>query len=139
MHLYFANKLLQYFYWEEIFYAVALALIKVSILFFYLRIFPRHGFRVCACILLGLHICYAIAYSLTVAFQCNPIDGAWLNWTNEYGARCVSINLLGWSGAAVNIFLDLCTIFLPVPELLALNMSVKKRMQIMLMFAVGLL
>jgi hypothetical protein len=62
-----------------------------------------------------------------------------LSWTGEYDAKCVGINVLGWSGAAVNIVLDLTTIFLPVPELLRLTMSLKKKILVLLMFLVGLL
>ncbi|KAI1877994.1 uncharacterized protein JN550_000176 [Neoarthrinium moseri] len=131
------NSILYHFYWEEILYAVALGLNKISILFFYLRVFPQTSFRVAVYILLGLNAGYAIAYSLAVVFQCSPIEGAWRAWDGEYTAECVNINYLGWSGAAVNIALDIATLILPMYLLVGLTMSIKKKIQIIAMFMVG--
>ncbi len=118
-------------------YVTSLSLTKVSILFFYLKVFPGRGFRYCVYTLIGLNICYAVVFDLLLAFQCNPIAGAWLSWDGTYTAKCISINLLGWSAAAINIVLDLCVIILPLPELFRLSMSLRKKVQIIMMFAVG--
>jgi hypothetical protein len=130
---------LQYFYWDEILYILSLGLIKISILLFYLRIFPQKPFRKWVYVLIGLNVCYCIAFSLTMAFQCTPVSGAWLAWSGEFQAQCVNINYIGWSGAAVGIVFDVATIFLPIPQLVGLNMSLKKKLQVSLMFVVGLL
>lgn len=119
-------------------YITSLAATKVSILFFYLKVFPGRGFRYCVYVLVGLNVCYAVAFDLLLAFQCNPIAGAWLIWDGTYHAKCISINLLGWSAAAINIVLDLAVIILPLRELFRLSMSIKKKVQIIMMFAVGL-
>lgn len=120
-------------------YITALAITKVSILFFYLKVFPKRSFRITAYVLIGLNISYAVGYDLVLLFQCAPINGAWLGWDGEYSAQCISINILGWSAAAINIALDLATIILPLPELFQLSMSWKKKLQILLMFTVGFL
>ncbi|KAH8662479.1 cfem domain-containing protein [Xylariales sp. PMI_506] len=132
------TDVLYFYYWDELLYITALALTKISILFFYLKVFPKRSFRICTYTLIGLNICYGLGYDLILIFQCHPIQGAWLRWDGEYEATCVSINTLGWSAAAINIFLDLATIILPLPELFRLSMSWKKKAQIILMFAVGL-
>lgn len=131
------TSILYYYFWDEMLYITSLALTKVSILFFYLKVFPKRSFRICVYILIGLNICYALGYDLVLVFQCSPINGAWLSWDGEYDAKCVSINILGWSAAAINIALDLATILLPLPELFQLSMSWKKKVQILLMFMVG--
>ncbi|KAH8199303.1 hypothetical protein TruAng_006539 [Truncatella angustata] len=131
------TSILYYYFWDEMLYITALALTKVSILFFYLKVFPKRSFRISAYVLIALNICYALGYDLVLTFQCSPIDGAWLSWDGEYNAKCVSINILGWSAAAINIALDLATIILPLPELFQLSMSWKKKVQILLMFMVG--
>lgn len=120
-------------------YISALAITKVSILCFYLKVFPKKSFRLSVYVLIALNICYAVGYDLVLAFQCSPIDGAWLSWDGEYNAKCISINVLGWSAAAINIALDMATIILPLPELFQLSMSWKKKIQILLMFTVGFL
>jgi hypothetical protein len=120
-------------------YITALALTKVSILFFYLKVFPKRSVRISVYVLIGLNILYNLSYVLILVFQCNPINGAWLGWTGEYTGKCISINILGWSAAAINIALDLATIILPLPELYRLSMSYKKKAQIMIMFTIGFL
>ncbi|KAK8137908.1 CFEM domain-containing protein [Apiospora sp. TS-2023a] len=131
------NDILFLYYWDEMIYITSLSLTKVSILCFYLKVFPARSFRNVAYVLIGLNLVYALTYDLLLAFQCQPIDGAWLFWDGEYKAKCISINVLGWSAAGVNIVLDLATIILPLPQLFQLSMSLKKKAQIVLMFAVG--
>jgi hypothetical protein len=118
-------------------YITALTLTKVSILFFYLKVFPGKGFRWCVYVLIACNACYAIVFDFLLAFQCNPIPGAWMAWDGTYPSKCISINLLGWSAAGINILLDLCVIILPLPELFRLSMSLRKKVQIIMMFAVG--
>ncbi|KAK8050267.1 hypothetical protein PG994_011997 [Apiospora phragmitis] len=131
------NDILFLYYWDEMIYITSLALTKVSILCFYLKVFPARWFRNVAYVLIGLNLVYALTYDFMLAFQCQPIEGAWLFWDGEYKAKCISINVLGWSAAGVNIALDLATIILPLPSLFQLSMSMKKKAQIVLMFAVG--
>jgi rhodopsin domain-containing protein len=118
-------------------YITALSLTKVSILFFYLKVFPGRTFRYCVYALIGANITYAVVYDLLLAFQCHPIAGAWRSWDGTFPAQCISINVLGWSAAGINICLDLAVIILPLPELFRLSMSLRKKIQIIMMFAVG--
>ncbi|KAK7747570.1 hypothetical protein SLS62_009069 [Diatrype stigma] len=125
------------YFFDEIVYIAALGLTKISILFFYLKVFPKRSFRICAWVLIGLNLAYFLAYDFLLIFQCQPIPGAWRVWDGEFEAKCISINVLGWSAAVINIVLDLAVIILPLPELFRLSMSMKKRVQIVAMFAVG--
>jgi hypothetical protein len=120
-------------------YITSLALTKVSILFFYLKVFPKRSFRYCVYALVALNIAFALSYDLMLIFQCSPIEGAWTDWDGTFTGKCISINILGWSAAAINIALDLGTIILPLPELVQLSMSMKKKAQILVMFTIGFL
>ncbi|KAH9886786.1 hypothetical protein F4778DRAFT_773890 [Xylariomycetidae sp. FL2044] len=131
------TEILHLYYFDELLYITSLALTKVSILFFYLKVFPKKAFRICTWTLIGANVAYALVWDFMLIFQCSPLDGAWRSWDGEYEATCISINVIGWSAAAVNIFLDLAVIVLPLPELFRLSMSMKKKFQIMLMFTVG--
>ncbi|KAI2621201.1 hypothetical protein GGR54DRAFT_600554 [Hypoxylon sp. NC1633] len=131
------TEILRFYFFDELLYITALALTKVSILFFYLKVFPKRSFRICCYILIVLNLVYAVTYDFLLIFQCNPIEGAWRFWDGEFKSQCISINILGWSAAAINIALDLAVIVLPLPELFKLSLSLRKRLQIMAMFAVG--
>lgn len=119
-------------------YITSLSVTKVSILFFYLKVFPGQGFRYCVFALIALNVAFAVVYGLLLAFQCRPIAGAWKSWDGTFDAKCININVIGWSAAAINILLDLAVIVLPLPALFRLSMSWKKKIQIVLMFTVGL-
>ncbi|KAI1098890.1 hypothetical protein F4804DRAFT_323539 [Jackrogersella minutella] len=131
------TEILRLYYFDELIYITSLALTKVSVLFFYLKVFPKRSFRLCAWALISINLVYAITYDFLLIFQCNPISGAWRFWDGEFEAKCISINVLGWSAAAINIALDLAVIILPLPALFGLSLSLRKRLQIMAMFAVG--
>ncbi|KAI2464576.1 hypothetical protein F4781DRAFT_425462 [Annulohypoxylon bovei var. microspora] len=131
------TEILRLYFYDEIIYITALAMTKISILFFYLKVFPKRSFRICAWSLICINLLYALTYDFLLIFQCNPISGAWQSWDGEFESKCISINILGWSAAALNIALDLAVIILPLPALFGLSLSLRKRLQIMAMFAVG--
>ncbi|OTA59298.1 hypothetical protein K449DRAFT_113599 [Hypoxylon sp. EC38] len=131
------TEILRLYYFDELIYITSLSLTKVSILFFYLKVFPKRSFRIWTWVLIGINLVYAITYDFLLIFQCNPISGAWKFWDGEFEAKCISINVLGWSAAAINIALDVAVIVLPLPELFGLSLSLRKRLQIIAMFAVG--
>jgi len=116
-----------------------LPLTKISILVFYLRIFPRQNFKYCVWVLMAANLGYLISFELVSIFQCSPVNAAWRRWDGEYPSKCNNINLQGWLSAAFNIILDPCILILPMPELYKLLMTPKKKFHIMLMFSVGFL
>ncbi|KAI1491996.1 hypothetical protein F5X96DRAFT_692524 [Biscogniauxia mediterranea] len=131
------TEILHIYIFDEILYIAALGITKISILLFYLKLFPKRSFRICTWVLITANIIYALTYIFLLIFQCDPIEGAWRFWDGEFKAKCLSINVLSWSAAAINIALDLAVIILPLPELFKLSLSMRKKIQILAMFAVG--
>ncbi|KAI1033840.1 hypothetical protein LB503_010996 [Fusarium chuoi] len=127
------------FYWDELLYLGALPVTKISILLFYLKVFPGKRIRMACWIFIGLNVAYFITFELISIFQCRPIEGAWRAWDKEFKAKCNNINLQGWFAAILNIILDVGTMVIPLKELYGLSMSLKKKIQLMLMFSVGIL
>jgi len=119
------------------FYLSAIALTKVSILLFYLRIFPNPVFRRLVYVALAYCIGYILGTVIALVFQCNPISLAWDRWDGEHPGKCFNLNLLGWMSAALNIVGDLIVICLPLHELSKLAMSRRKKAGVMLMFLGG--
>lgn len=120
-------------------YLGALPLTKISILLFYLKIFPHCNTRVACWILIALNAAYFIVFELVSIFQCKPIEGAWRAWDKEFPAKCNNINMQGWMAAALNILLDLGTLIVPLPDVYRLSLSLRKKIQITLMFSIGFL
>ena len=127
----------QIYYFDEIFYLTSIALTKISILLFYLRIFPNRDFRRWVYVVLALCTLYILSFIPVTIFQCLPVHLAWERWDGQHRGRCVNLNAEGWSSAAFNIIFDLLVICLPLRELSKLAMSRRRKAGIMLMFLGG--
>jgi hypothetical protein len=120
-------------------YLSLLPFTKISILFFYLRIFPEKRFRRIVYVLIACNVSYAITFVLISVFQCRPLSGAWTRWDGSFQGSCNNINIQAWMAAALNIVLDGATLTLPLPSLYKLKLSTKKKLQVLAMFGVGFL
>ena len=133
------KNILFYYFLGEIFYLSALAMNKISILCFLLRVFPSQGLRKAVYIVMFLCFGYGTAFVFATIFQCSPIPYAWRQLEDPLGGKCNNINLQGWTSAAFNIVLDLMVLSLPLNQLYHLQMSLKKKIMIMFMFSLGIL
>lgn len=127
------------YFFSEFLYVAILPLTKISILLFYLKIFPRRGFRIATYIVIGFNVAYLITFVVISVFQCTPIDGAWLRWDGTHHYTCRNENAQGWAAAGLNMILDIATMVLPLRELYKLNLSVRKKIGVMAMFSLGIL
>ncbi|KAH6629844.1 hypothetical protein C7974DRAFT_359898 [Boeremia exigua] len=132
------TKILEIFYYTELLYLASVALTKISILLFYLRIFPQKSLRKKIYFTIGLCIAYIIAFVIATALQCLPIRFAWERWDGEHHGKCIDLNADAWCSAAGNIVLDLIVILLPMKQLMKLKMDRWRKFGVMLMFLGGL-
>jgi hypothetical protein len=109
----------------------------VSILFFYLRIFPKKAFRRAVYAVMAGNTLYGILFMLLSVLQCIPVKATWTRWEGEVTAKCLDANALGWASAGINIFFDVTILILPLPELAKLVMSYQRKIHILLMFSLG--
>ncbi|KAH3947468.1 hypothetical protein HBH98_190910 [Parastagonospora nodorum] len=113
-------------------------LCQLSILAFYLRIMVDHKLRMIVWGFVGVVTAFGICNVVSMIFQCTPIKFFWDGWRGEMAGFCgVDVKLFGFVRGAVEIFLDLAILSMPLPMLAKLNMSPKKKLQIMSMFSVG--
>jgi hypothetical protein len=122
------------FFVSQFFYVFLQNLPKFSILLLYMRIFPTPRFRIMVQIAIGWMTCHTLIYIFAVAFQCVPVAAM---WDTEIVGKCLNVQDLTVSGAAMSIFEDLAIMILPVYELNSLNLNVRKRMALIVMFALG--
>lgn len=109
-------------------------LAKISILLLFLRIFPGDRFRLVTKISLTWMTCHLIAFSTAVTLQCIPVRAIWNLTLN---GTCINAGAVVTAGAGLSIFEDIAIILLPVRELQHLNLSLRKRMAVMALFALG--
>lgn len=127
------------FYMGVICYFYSIMVTKLSILAFYLRIFTDQTFKMSTYVLMGITVACLLGFVPTIIWQCTPIRYTWTAQPGQTGGHCVNIFLATWIGSSINVILDLAVILLPIPHLLKLTLSRKKKVQVVAMFCVGLL
>lgn len=133
------DELLHSYFVAMLIYFITVSFTKLSVLAFYLQIFPGRTFRNWTFGLMACNAGFMVSITLATTFQCWPVRGAWTAWDGTFEGKCFSLTPLVWAGAILTIVLDAATLILPMPALWKLNMTVKKRLQIMLMFGIGAL
>jgi hypothetical protein len=125
---------LQLYYVSQILYVVVQGLAKFSILFLYLRIFLHKGFRLVLKLAIGWMMCQTVAFVIVVSFQCTPIKSV---WDITVQGKCINSQAFVYSAAAFSIFEDFVIMLLPIWELKALKLDLRKRVALGFMFALG--
>jgi len=127
------------FYIFEVLYCFTLATIKMSIIFFYQRIFTDEKFRPYLHGTQFFNAALCAVYLLVDFVQCLPLSFFWEGWDGEHEGKCININALAWSHAIINIVLDMWMIGLPASQIWGINLRYSKKAQVLAMFSVGIL
>ncbi|TVY80510.1 Satratoxin biosynthesis SC1 cluster protein, partial [Lachnellula suecica] len=105
---------LKWLWVSVLFYNLSLTLSKLSLVVQYLRIFTL----------------------FTTIFLCVPVNAFWK--MNKAGARCINLTFLWFFNAATNILTDVVIILLPLPAIMALKLSTKQKIGLMIIFMLGI-
>lgn len=105
----------------------------------YNRIFQARNFRILIWVAMGIVSAYGLAFLLVFALQCKPPSYSWLDWSQGTELECLNIADMSWAMAAFNIFLDIVVIVIPIPQLLSLQLSWRKKLQVTALFCLGFL
>jgi len=120
----------------QLLWASSLALVKISILIFYSRIFAVRGFIIAAKMTAVFVLLWGISVFLTVFFICRPFA---YNWDSSIpGGTCgnsiLSYTVLG----ALNLTTDLMVIALPMPYIWSLDLRTPSKIGLTCTFMVGI-
>lgn len=131
----------KYFYVIQILYLILIALIKLSLCFFYLKIFTGRTTRILLWFMVVFHVGYCVGFAVGVVFQCIPIHYQWdrYDWENGPTAmgHCININAAGWGNGATNIISDFFLLGIPLSQIRKLKLHWKKKIGVALMFLTG--
>lgn len=132
------TQFFKYLLMIEVIYAVALATIKASILFFFLRVFPDRTFRILVYCTLGVNILSTVIILVLGAFQRRPIGLMWEGWQVFQPEGVIfEFNDLVLAHGGMNIALDVWMLVLPLSQLRHLKLKLQKMMGVIAMFSVG--
>ena len=128
-----------YFYVLVVLYFAQITLLKMSLLFFYLRIFPGDGTRRVLYATVAFNAVFGVVFVFLAIFQCRPVSYFWEKWDGEHVGQCLDVNGIGWAHAAISIALDIWMLAIPLSQLRGLNLHWKKKIGVAIMFCVGTL
>ena len=115
-------------------WTIATVLVKLAILFLYMRIFTTRSFQRWATVLVVLVILFGVIYFAMAMTTCIPLSEL---WDPVPGGHCREIIPQEIGSMAPNLFLDICIIALPMPWLWSLHMPLRNKIWITLMFSLG--
>jgi hypothetical protein len=128
------------FFLNGVLYFAEITLLKLALLFFYLRIFPHRRVRLVIWYTVAFNSVTGIMFVLVTAFlQCRPISSFWTLWDGMHAGKCLDRNALAWANATISIALDIWMLILPLSQLKKLQLSWKKKLGVSAMFSVGFL
>lgn len=133
------DRFSMWFLATEVQYFITVPSTKLSLLLFFLRIFPGETVRKLLLATVVFDILYGASFVLVALLQCKPLEYFWTNWDGEHMGSCVNVNAIGWTHAIISIVLDVWMLALPLSQLIGLHMQWKKKAGVVLMFIVGTL
>ncbi|XXH01793.1 hypothetical protein Hte_008154 [Hypoxylon texense] len=127
---------LLYTYLSELYYAIDVTLIKLSILTLYLRLFNiNQHFRKSCYGMMVFVLAWGIAVLFTTIFQCSPIPAAWDKTIP--GLKCFNLANFVIGSNVPNILADAVIIVLPMPLLWSLKLSLMRKLGLIALFLVA--
>lgn len=129
----------RFFYVMAILYFALQTCLKLSMIFFYLRIFPTKGVRKSLWATVTFTVFFGLVFVFVTIFQCQPISYFWTKWDHTSSGKCFDINAITWSSASINIALDVWILGIPLSQLKKMNLDWRKKIGVGMMFSVGIL
>lgn len=111
----------------------ALALVKISILLFYKRIFTTPKFRIAIWIGIVVVAFWGVLFTILVLVEIDPFSGT---WTGEGKAR-FNTAALGLAQVGTSIALDVVVLTFPIPVIATLHMPRQRKVAVGMIFWLG--
>ncbi|KAL6861929.1 hypothetical protein J3F83DRAFT_746202 [Trichoderma novae-zelandiae] len=108
--------------------------IKLSVLWLYTRIFAVKPFLYWAYVMMGVVGAYGIAFLVLFMTQCHPISQ---QWDPVPGGSCRNIVVQELTSVSLNMVIDIAIVILPLPALWSLQLAVRSKLVVSVMFSIG--
>jgi hypothetical protein len=131
------TTMLLFFEIVAVLYFTTLTLLKLSIVFFYIKVFTTPGARRLLWGTAAFTLVWGSVYVIVAIFQCTPISYFWTHWDGLHKGSCLNINAITSSNAGSSIALDIWSLGIPLWHLRRLKLNWKKKVSVALMFGVG--
>ena len=126
----------QAFFASTVIFPVSAAALKLSVLFFYQRIFPDRRFRNISIIIGLVVIVWFISFIFLQFFTCIPLAFFWDK--SIPNGKCINSNYVAYFGTSpLDILTNIAILVLPIPHLWNLQMRRAKKIAITVIFVLG--
>jgi hypothetical protein len=133
----------QYIFLFGVFYSMVLAMLKIAILVEWCRVFVPRGtersnyFWWCSMTVIAVQAAFGFAAIFLLNFQCIPHEAIWdFTITDK---TCLPLNALQLTSATIHLVSDVAIFLLPQKIIWTLNMSLRKRLGVAVVFSLGAL
>lgn len=121
----------------QVTYYVAIAAVKISILFMYLRFAVDERFRQIVIGTIIFHVVFLFVCIVVVFTQCQPIAKFWDLLGTMEGSCNINPTAFFYFTSAVNIVTDIFILALPVKTLIGINRPLREKVALLCIFLVG--
>lgn len=128
--------LLKVIYAQQIIYMLALAAVKMSVLFFYRRLFTVGAVRRAIMATMGVTISWLLAFVFAAAFLCDPPRK---QWDTTVPGHCGDQIAMDEAMVVTNMFTDVIIMVLPMPTIWTLKLKLREKLALTAAFSLGVL
>lgn len=130
--------LFQALFAAEIAYTYSSPFIKLSVLYFYWRVFPTRAMKLGCTILGSMCIAWCMAITVLNFVQCRPLHAFWYTELQKLPTtQCLDSILCFFSNSVANCIIDFFTLTLPIHEVAKLKTTRRKKIHICCVFLLG--
>ncbi|KAL8876720.1 MAG: hypothetical protein Q9198_005133 [Flavoplaca austrocitrina] len=115
---------------------VAQSMTKISILLFYIHLFPTRIFSYAAYSLIVVVTAWMIQQILATLVICRPIS---INWDASVNGTCGNVAANCLASAGINTLTDILILILPMPIIWRLHVPLRNKLILSLIFGLGFL
>ena len=124
------------FFCVQLFYGWVGPAIKISFLLLYRRIFVIQWFMRATLVVAALVFAWSMAVTFSVIFECQPVGSYWQPLLQQH---CIDSQKFYWANGISNLLLDVIILTLPIPVIWRLQMSLRRKISLTVIFALGIL
>ncbi|RYN39225.1 hypothetical protein AA0112_g3980 [Alternaria arborescens] len=131
------ENFVRWLYTITLLYLIQCAMVKISLILFFLRIFPRRRTVQLLWGTIAFIVIWTISFFIPGSFPCLPLADYWTAWDKAKPTKCLNIYAVIWVHAIICIVVDIWMLSIPLYEVFHLQMTLTKKFSVALMFFVG--
>lgn len=116
---------------------LGLCFTKLSMLFFFRRIFSTRLFRKINDALIAITFIWGTSFFFVIVFQCAPVSVVWTELEMFAYTKCIKPDSAFFGIAVSDLLLDVLICILPIPQLWSLQMPLRRKFAVAGLFLLG--